>query len=188
MEMGEYKIGKNAYMKKYRNDNKDKIREATKKYREKNWEKDREIKRVWTEKNRESINEKRREYYKRTKLFTKRTSNNSGKKHYNWKGGKIIQNGYRYILNPEHPKAKSKKGYVAEHTLIMEKHLGRFLEGEELIHHIDFDKLNNHLNNLKLFKNHKEHMKFHSELKNNNGGFIKWIVRKLLIGLKKIIS
>lgn len=98
---------------------------------------------------------------KTNKTKTLNNSFISGKKHYNWKGGTIIQEGYRYILIPEHPRAKSKKGYVAEHVLVMEKHLGRLLKSEEVVHHIDRNKLNNTISNLFLFPNDKLHLSFH---------------------------
>lgn len=84
-----------------------------------------------------------------------------GKNHYNWRGGKTIQMGYVYILSPGHPKAKvSKKnpnGYVAEHVLVMEKKIGRYLQGDECIHHVDGNKKNNKISNLILFHNNSEH-------------------------------
>jgi len=83
-------------------------------------------------------------------------------KHYNWKGGKTIQNGYIYVLAPGHPKAKTshknKRGYVAEHVLVMEKKLGRYLQGDECVHHIDNNPHNNKISNLLLFHNMREHM------------------------------
>lgn len=43
-----------------------------------------------------------------------------------------------------------KRGYVSEHRLVMEAHLGRFLTDKEIIHHIDQDRSNNVLSNLEL--------------------------------------
>lgn len=95
----------------------------------------------------------------------KKRSNISRENHYNWRGGVIIQEGYRYVLKPTHPRAKLKKGYVAEHVLIMEKHLGRFLKSEEIVHHVDENRLSNKIKNLRLFRNKSEHNKFHSKLR-----------------------
>jgi len=101
-----------------------------------------------------------------TMWLGKKRPNISKENNYNWKGGFIIQNGYKYILCPEHPRAKSKKGYVAEHILVMESILGRHLKmgkSEECVHHIDGNKLNNKPSNLKLFKTNKEHREFHAK-------------------------
>lgn len=66
-----------------------------------------------------------------------------------WKGGRTISTqGYVCINMPQHP--KSNHNYVLEHRLVMEKHLGRFLEKGEVVHHIDKDKLNNRIENLRL--------------------------------------
>jgi len=92
----------------------------------------------------------------------------SREKNYNWKGGKIIQNGYVCILCPSHPRAKSKKGYVYEHIWVMEKHLRRYLKmgkSEECVHHMDGNRLNNNLKNLRLFKTNAEHRLFHAKLR-----------------------
>ncbi len=100
----------------------------------------------------------------------KKRPNISRENHYNWHGGKMIQNGYICILHPNHPKAKSKKGYVYKHTLVMEKYLGRYLKGGkngECVHHIDGNKLNNNIKNLRLFKTNSEHKKFHAKLRKN---------------------
>ena len=35
-----------------------------------------------------------------------------------------------------------------EHRLVIEKHLGRFLSPDEVVHHIDHDGHNNDINNL----------------------------------------
>lgn len=67
-----------------------------------------------------------------------------------WKGGKVITTGgYVYVMKPEHPNA-SKSGYVMEHRLIMEEHLGRLLKKDEDIHHINKIKTDNRLENLQL--------------------------------------
>lgn len=62
---------------------------------------------------------------------------------------KYKTNSYWMILCPCHPNADS-KGYVQEHRLIMEVHLGRFLNKNEYVHHKDENGLNNSLENLEL--------------------------------------
>jgi hypothetical protein len=84
-----------------------------------------------------------------------------GELHNRWKGGRYVDKGYVYIYIPDHPHS-NKGGYVYEHILVMEKHLGRFLVDEEEIHHINGDKTDNRIENLFLCKNHSEHLKqFH---------------------------
>lgn len=56
-------------------------------------------------------------------------------------------------------RVKGKK--VDEHRFIFEKHLGRKLTKEEVVHHIDGDKSNNKLANLMLFPNKSAHTKWH---------------------------
>lgn len=62
-----------------------------------------------------------------------------------------------------HPKA-NKDGYVAEHRLAMESHIGRLLEGNELVHHINLLKGDNDIKNLVLFKSTSDHFKSHGSL------------------------
>lgn len=68
--------------------------------------------------------------------------------------------GYIKIFHPDHPKADS-KGYVHEHNLIIEKHLGRYLNDNEVVHHVNEIKNDNCIENLKLMDK-KEHKSFHS--------------------------
>jgi hypothetical protein len=81
----------------------------------------------------------------------------SGNKHHQWKGGKYkTGDGYIFIYSPNHPN-KTKMGYVLEHRLIMEKHLGRYLTKDEVIHHINHIKDDNRIENLMLLKNNGVH-------------------------------
>lgn len=77
-----------------------------------------------------------------------------GQENPNWKGGKIIRNGYVLIYSPNHPR-KSSQCYVFEHRLVMEKHLGRYLEKWEQIHHKNGIKNDNKIENLELVINKK---------------------------------
>ena len=86
--------------------------------------------------------------------------------------GMYKENGYVMRLVTEHPNA-NKRGYVAEHRLVMEEHIGRFLDSKEVIHHIDGDRANNNINNLKLELWNGEHIKNeHSKSRNANGQFV----------------
>lgn len=62
--------------------------------------------------------------------------------------------GYRYVCQGN----KS----ISEHVLIMEKHIGRKLSKDEVVHHKDFNRNNNDINNLQLMTR-SEHSKLHRE-------------------------
>jgi hypothetical protein len=67
--------------------------------------------------------------------------------------------GYRQIIvDEDHPRKKDRKGgnYIFEHILVMEKEIGRFLEKDEIVHHIDKNKQNNDIRNLYLFTGNNE--------------------------------
>lgn len=76
--------------------------------------------------------------------------------HYKWSGGRIIDSkGYIEVRCDNHPKALSHGKYVKEHRLVMEKHLGRYLEDWEDVHHINGDKQDNIIGNLELISHDK---------------------------------
>ena len=71
-------------------------------------------------------------------------------------------------------KRKNNKGYIyikigeawlEEHRLCCEEVLGRTLNKEEVVHHIDFNKENNSLNNLALFESQKAHAHWHTQVR-----------------------
>ena len=74
---------------------------------------------------------------------------------------------YTYRTIPNHPRA-SKTGRVAEHHLVMESMLGRFLNKSEVVHHIDNNKHNNKPENLMLFPDNSSHVKYHMRLRKEN--------------------
>ena len=80
-----------------------------------------------------------------------------------------IINGYKNIFKPEHPRANRFHKCVPEQVLIMEKHINRFLKKEEEVHHINLNKIDNRIQNLMLFKNKAEHMRFHCKFCPNHG-------------------
>lgn len=53
--------------------------------------------------------------------------------------------------------------WMEEHRLICEERLGRPLEHNEVIHHIDFNKKNNNPDNLALFESQKAHAHWHRQ-------------------------
>lgn len=77
--------------------------------------------------------------------------NQDSEKHWNWKGGLTMQKGYRLLMRKDHPSA-DRDGYVLEHRLIMEKKIGRYLKKDEVVHHINENRLDNRLENLKIMK------------------------------------
>jgi flagellar basal body rod protein FlgC len=89
-----------------------------------------------------------------------------GENNSHWKGGKKKCHDYVYVWNPTHPNAAN-NGYVFEHRLVMETHLGRTLLPEEVVHHINGIPNDNRIENLMLFKNHSEHISLHNRSRKN---------------------
>lgn len=74
------------------------------------------------------------------------------------KGHVTTWSGYIKLHRPDHPRADS-RGYVHEHTLVMEDHIGRLLTDDEVVHHINEQKNDNRIENLQLMTKweHKSH-------------------------------
>ena len=100
---------------------------------------------------------------------------NTGSKNPLWKSDeKISPYGYKLIRVIEHP-FKNYDGFIFEHRLIAEKHLlndynsveingAKYLSPEFHVHHLDFNRLNNDINNLCVIHK-KMHAKFHSQVR-----------------------
>lgn len=68
----------------------------------------------------------------------------------------VLRSGYWYIKDFSHPNC-GKQGYVAVHRLVMEKHLGRYLSKQEVVHHINHNITDNRIENLELFATRGQH-------------------------------
>lgn len=87
-----------------------------------------------------------------------------GKKNPAWNGGQTYNpQGYILLKRPDHPHANN-QGYMREHRLVIEEHLGRYLHPEEVIHHINGVRDDNRKENLMLFRSESEHQAFHAEI------------------------
>ena len=77
------------------------------------------------------------------------TSKNSGAKNPRWRGGRRKRpDGYIDCYSPGHPHADRNR--VLEHRLVMERHLGRYLTPDEIVHHKNEVKDDNRIENLEL--------------------------------------
>ena len=84
----------------------------------------------------------------------------TGYRNHRWKGGKITtSSGYTWIKNLDHP-YKNSQGYVPEHRLVMEKKIGRYLEPYEHVHHLNENKTDNRIENLRIVSP-QEHATIH---------------------------
>lgn len=72
-------------------------------------------------------------------------------------------NEYRVIYKPDHPKAMTSdnwNGWIYEHIYIAEKYFGRALRDDEVVHHLDGNRENNHFSNLLVLPK-ESHAKLH---------------------------
>lgn len=101
----------------------------------------------------------------RCSTIAKKTGMAKREKSSGWKGGKYIaRDGYVRVHI-------DKNRYALEHRQVMEKHIGRKLRRDEVIHHIDKDTTNNSIENLMVL-NPTQHSQLHADL-NRNGMWAK---------------
>ena len=80
----------------------------------------------------------------------------------------VDKDGYLRKVVRDHPNAWKSTGYVYEHVLVMEDHLGRYLEPGEVVHHTNRIKHDNRIENLEL-TNNADHGMMHDPRKNFKG-------------------
>ncbi len=73
---------------------------------------------------------------------------------------KVTTRGYIRVYAPDHP--RNTDGFVYEHTIKMEKKIGRYLRKKEVVHHKNHDKGDNRLSNLHLCEDEKVHFRIHA--------------------------
>lgn len=85
-----------------------------------------------------------------------------------WHAEGVVSKGeYNYIICFQHPNAIPRNGYVLEHRFLKEKEIGRVLNSDEVVHHIDGNKKNNSLDNL-VVMTQNEHARLHQYLRGKN--------------------
>jgi hypothetical protein len=90
---------------------------------------------------------------------------NVGAKNHRWGGGIAHhQKGYIWESRIGHPNADC-RGYVFQHRLVMEEHLGRYLNKGEVVHHLNGINNDNRIENLILFSSNGVHRSEHRTLK-----------------------
>jgi hypothetical protein len=86
----------------------------------------------------------------------------AGERNPNWRGGRVIaSNGYVLIRVGKGHHLADVRGYAYEHRLVAEEKLGRRLEPDEIVHHLDEDKRNNAPENVHIFSSIGEHLQAH---------------------------
>lgn len=103
---------------------------------------------------------------------TRRKVSESKKCHYNGMNGightKPHVSGYVLAYVPDHPHATA-DGYVFEHTVVLERTIGRYLNPDEVAHHVNHVKNDNRIENLVLMNRH-DHQSMHMKERYSKGG------------------
>lgn len=74
---------------------------------------------------------------------------------------RVMMARYWHLYLPKHHRSNS-EGYVPEHVVLTEKKIGRHLQKNEVVHHIDGDRLNNSIGNL-IVLSRKDHSSHHAK-------------------------
>lgn len=99
--------------------------------------------------------------------------NIKGKTNGNWKGGiHFRKDGYILVRIGVLPRCYKGKRYELLHRIVMERFLGRKLSKSEIVHHINGDRSDNRIKNLKIMLQSK-HAKSHYKADKKTGRFIK---------------
>ena len=81
----------------------------------------------------------------------------------NWKGGIRVSGNYAYRYAPNHPNV-TVDNIIPESHYVWEKHHNKLVPRGYVIHHRDFNSLNNDISNL-LILTQSEHMKLHIKIR-----------------------
>lgn len=110
-----------------------------------------------------------------------RNKKNSGNKSPCWKGGIRKSNGYIYIYAPNHHRANAwGSGYVKRCVLVAEKHFGKIIKSDEIIHHINGNRDDDRIENLAIMTRGQHtslHHKNRIQIRDKSGRFIKGVVQ-----------
>lgn len=77
------------------------------------------------------------------------------------KGGRTHISGYVFVKCNDHPKA-TKGGYVAEHVLMAEAVLGKYLPDKAVIHHVNGIRTDNRFDNFVICQDNNYHFLLHN--------------------------
>lgn len=69
-----------------------------------------------------------------------------------WKGGRVMRQGYVYLLDQNKYTKGGLSRYTAEHTMVAEKKYGRKVLADELVHHLNGIRDDNRPENLVIIK------------------------------------
>jgi len=106
--------------------------------------------------------------------------NSRGESNQNWRGGRSLNvGGYVFLYAPNHP-YRNKDNQVAEHRLIAESVLGRYLKPTEAVHHVNEKVDDNRRPNLVACESNSYHMTIHQRMRaysacgDPNARFCRW--------------